>query len=253
MNENKNHKLIESKTDYREAYERANLYKELIAHDLNNILQNIYSSLELCTFYVNNPKKSESMIKMLKIINEQVIRGEKLISNVRNLSKLEENEISIKSMDINAALKNAIKYISKSFQERKININIKDTALSKKYNVRANDLLLAMFENVLINAVKYNENPIVEIIIQISKIQKKKTNFVKIEFIDNGIGIIDTRKKKIFQKGCEIYKGAKGMGFGLSLVKKVIECYNGQIWVEDKIKGDFTKGSNFVILIPEGD
>ena len=253
MNEKKNHKLKESKINYREAYERANLYKELIAHDMNNILQNIHSSSELCSSYVNNPKKSESMIKMLNIINEQVIRGEKLISNVRNLSKLEENEISIQSMDINAALKNAIKYISKSFQERKININIKDIALDKKYSVQANDLLLDVFENVLLNAVKYNENPIVEINIQISKIQKKGTNFVKIEFIDNGIGILDARKKKIFQKGYEIYKGAKGMGFGLSLVKKVIESYNGQIWIEDRIKGDYSKGSNFIILIPEMD
>jgi signal transduction histidine kinase len=41
------------------------------------------------------------------------------------------------------------------------------------------------------------------------------------------------------------------MGLGLSLVKKIIDSYKGQIWVEDKIKGDFTKGSNFIILIPE--
>lgn len=40
------------------------------------------------------------------------------------------------------------------------------------------------------------------------------------------------------------------MGLGLSLVKLIIEKYNGQIWVENKIKGDITKGSNFIILLP---
>ena len=43
------------------------------------------------------------------------------------------------------------------------------------------------------------------------------------------------------------------MGVGLSLVKKIIKKYNGKIWVEDKVKGDYTKGSNFIILIPEAD
>ncbi len=41
------------------------------------------------------------------------------------------------------------------------------------------------------------------------------------------------------------------LGLGLSLTSKIIDSYNGKIWVEDRIKGDYTKGGNFVILIPE--
>ena len=41
------------------------------------------------------------------------------------------------------------------------------------------------------------------------------------------------------------------MGLGLSLVKKIIESYHGQIWVEDRFEGDYSKGSNFIVLIPE--
>ena len=40
------------------------------------------------------------------------------------------------------------------------------------------------------------------------------------------------------------------MGLGLSLVKKTIDRYNGKIWVENKVKDDYSKGSNFIILIP---
>ncbi len=40
------------------------------------------------------------------------------------------------------------------------------------------------------------------------------------------------------------------MGIGLSLVSKLIELYGGTIWIEDRIRGDSTKGSNFIILIP---
>ena len=41
------------------------------------------------------------------------------------------------------------------------------------------------------------------------------------------------------------------MGFGLTLVKKIIESYKGKIWIEDRVEGDCTQGSNFVFLIPE--
>ena len=41
------------------------------------------------------------------------------------------------------------------------------------------------------------------------------------------------------------------MGLGLSLVKKIIQKYEGKVWVENIVKDDYSKGSNFIILIPE--
>ena len=42
-------------------------------------------------------------------------------------------------------------------------------------------------------------------------------------------------------------------GIGLSLVSRILEIYNGKIWVEDKVKGEYSQGSKFVVLIPEAD
>jgi signal transduction histidine kinase len=55
----------------------------------------------------------------------------------------------------------------------------------------------------------------------------------------------------IFQKGHKKDKNVRGMGIGLSLVKKIIESYNGEIWVENRIQNDKSQGSNFIMLIPE--
>ncbi len=41
------------------------------------------------------------------------------------------------------------------------------------------------------------------------------------------------------------------MGVGLSIVKRIIDNFKGNIWVEDRIKGDYSKGSNFIVLLPE--
>ena len=67
------------------------------------------------------------------------------------------------------------------------------------------------------------------------------------------MGVSDDRKEKIFQRGFMEDKSVRGMGLGLSLVKKIIDSYNGQIWVEDKVQGDHSKGSNYIILIPQGE
>ena len=71
------------------------------------------------------------------------------------------------------------------------------------------------------------------------------------QFIDNGIGITDERKPQIFIRGYSEETSIHGMGLGLSLVKKIIESYNGKIWMEDRVKDDYTKGINCLILIPE--
>ena len=84
----------------------------------------------------------------------------------------------------------------------------------------------------------------------ISVIDNQLDDYIKIEFKDNGIGIDDDRKELIFQETHMKNRYSKGMGIGLSLVAKLIEIYGGNIWVEDRISGDSTKGSNLVILIP---
>ena len=77
----------------------------------------------------------------------------------------------------------------------------------------------------------------------------KETKTITVK--DNGIGISDYRKRSIFEKGTRKSQKSKGMGLGLSLVKKIIDTYKGVIWVEDRIKGDYKQGSNFVIILQE--
>ena len=116
--------------------------------------------------------------------------------------------------------------------------------------MKANDLVGNIFENILINSIMHNKNDTIDIVIKISKFDVEHTSYIKIELIDNGIGIPDDRKKEIFITREEEESKFK-TGLGLSFIKKIVEYYNGKIWVEDRIKGDYTKGSNFILLIPK--
>ncbi len=232
-----------SEKNFRDAYNNAELYKDIFVHDISNILQNIWSADDLLNFY--KEKSDESDVKsLINIINIQVIRGAMLISNIRNLSKLERGNIEKKQINIINVLKDAIEFIESTFKQfnLKIEIEYKEFVL----NTDANDLLLEIFNNILINAIRHNKNECSEILINVFS----ENNYIKIQFIDNGVGVDDSRKEIIFQREkSEIHKNNTGLG--LSVTKKIIESYKGRIWVEDRVFGDYSKGSMFIITLPK--
>lgn len=240
--------LREAEEKYREAYGRVSFYKDLFSHDINNILQNILTSVELSAIYLDQKEKQDKISETLEIIKDQVKKGSNLISRLRELTNIEEDPLVIQRIEIQNRIKKIIDYIKNTFQDKNIEINIE--SLNQRNYVQANNLIEDVFENILINAVKYNDNPTIEILIKFTKEQENGKNFLKLEFIDNGRGIPDNKKEMIFQPGYQLQKSSKGMGIGLSLVKKIIKSYDGKIWVEDRVKGDYTKGTNFFFLIP---
>jgi PAS domain S-box-containing protein len=242
-------KLESSEIKYRKAYSRADCYKGLFTHDISNMFHTIGNSIELCDTLLKEGIKNNDMLEYFVVIEQQIKRGKKLINNIRNLSEIEESEMPLEPTEIFEKLRSAIQFTRINFQKREIIINIESE--TNKIYVFANDLLLDVFENILINSVLYNKNDTVEIEINSSRVIENEKRHIKLEFKDNGIGINDTKKKLIFKKNVKKSIGSKGMGLGLSLVAKLLDLCEGKIWVEDRIKGDYTQGSNFIIQIPE--
>jgi PAS domain S-box-containing protein len=239
-----------SERNYKDAYDMANFYKDLFTHDMNNILQIINSSAEIITFQLGDSEKSIFIENLINMIKSQIDRGAKLISDVRTLTSLDEDDIMMDTLDISRYLNESIKFVKKAYPNKKLSINKKEDS-SENYLIIGNELLQDVFDNILINAIKYNENTIIDLDIRFSKNTIDHKKYIKIEFIDNGIGVTDARKELIFQPGHRDIKGSKGMGIGLSLVSKIMEIFQGKIWVEDKVKGDYSQGSKFIVLLPE--
>ena len=151
-------------------------------------------------------------------------------------------------VEVFSALRSSINFTRISFPNKDIDIKVISDYGS--IYVMANELLSEVFENIIMNSINYNKNKVIQIEVVISAIDIHNKNYVKVEFKDNGIGIEDTRKEFIFQETQMKSRYSKGMGIGLSLVSKLIELYGGTIWIENRIRGDSRKGSNFIILIP---
>jgi PAS domain S-box-containing protein len=212
--------LKESEEKYREAYNRAEFYKDLFAHDINNILQSILSGIQISQLVIDHPEKRDSLKINAGIIKEQVIRGAKLVSNVQKLSKLEEAGQNLEKIEILNVLKNTISHMKKSYKDK--NLATRVDSIGEKLFIKANSLLEDVFENLLINAVRHNKNLTIEITFRISRERKVGISYLKIEILDNGIGVADSMKEKIFQRGNIKEKGVYGMGLGLALVRGII-------------------------------
>jgi signal transduction histidine kinase len=233
----------------REAYNRATFYKDLFIHDISNLINNLNLALMQYSEFFDDSTKVKKSRESYEVMRTQINRSMRLISNVRKLSQIEESENPLERFDLFEKLEEAKKIIGVHYLEKDILIQIESEY--KNGFIHANELLIDVFENLLINAIKYNDNTIVEIGISVSRVEKNGKFYFKLEFKDNGIGIKVSKKDVIFQKGHKDEKLTKGMGFGLTLVIKILESYEGKIWVEDKVMGDHTKGSNFIVLIPE--
>ncbi|MGV9200346.1 MAG: PAS domain S-box protein, partial [Promethearchaeia archaeon] len=239
--------LKRSQEKYKKAYDRAEFYKDLFAHDMNNIFQNVKTSIELLQLWRDDSKKEEERENLIRIVEEQIDRGGNLIANVRKLSILDQEDIIPQNVDLEEMLVNSVNYITK--RVNKNNIHIKIIPFPEDFKVLGGDLLLDAFKNVVCNAIIHNDKERKKLIIQVSKEESQDTNWIKIEFQDNGIGIDDKLKKLIFIRNERRDKSKGGLGIGLSLVKKIIDTYHGKIWVEDRVKNDHTQGSNFIILL----
>ncbi|MFX1390355.1 MAG: sensor histidine kinase [Promethearchaeota archaeon] len=238
--------ILENQNNIKEAYRYTEFYKDLFTHDIRNILQNILLANNYVEQIKNNIEKLDKLPEICSLVKEQVLRGENLIKNVTKLSEIRNSLLPIYSIEINDILEKTTKVVKESYNHRNISINLP----KQRLKISANDLFENIFENLLVNAVIHNNNKNIEIDIKTSEYPVDQKPYIKIEIIDNAIGIPDDIKKEIFiTREEEDTKYRTGLGF--SLIKKVIESYKGKIWVEDRVKGDYSKGSNFILIIPE--
>ena len=97
--------------------------------------------------------------------------------------------------------------------------------------------LQQLFQNLISNAVKFidKEKGTVEIDF------KEHTSFYEFSVKDNGMGIEKKHHKKIFKIFHALDKSKTSSGIGLSIVKKIIDHYGGEIWLESEV----SKGTIF--------
>jgi signal transduction histidine kinase len=222
--------------------ERAELYVDLLSHDINNMNQVAIGYTELAINElkngVTNPTSLEKTVDMLVNIS-------RLINNVRIIQRVKAGEINPKMVDLGSLLDETIgRY--RSVRGRKVTINF---TRRDGCHVMATELLQEVFSNLISNAIKHSAGA-VTIDIDMRKIRYNGEEYCAVSVSDNGPGIPDEKKKALFTCFMRGSTKAKGTGLGLYLVKSLVETFKGYVWAEDRVTGDHTKGSKFVAMLP---
>jgi PAS domain S-box-containing protein len=222
----------------RDAKMQAELYLDLISHDINNMNQVGLGFLELALEKLDDDGKA-LLSKPLEVLKNSSM----LIDNVRKTRKALTGELKLHTTDLGKMLYETIEEYS-SREE----VAIHYTPIGENY-VMANDLLKDVFSNLVDNAIKHSRKPVV-IGIGMERITGDRSDFYKVFIEDDGPGIPDDIKDKIFERMTRGDTKAKGSGLGLYLVKTLVRSFNGNVWVENRVPGDYTRGSRFVVKLP---
>lgn len=229
-----------------EAKERAELYLDLMGHDISNMHQIAMSQLELAEEIMAESGRLVSDEKELIETPLQTLeRSAMLINNVRKLQKLRMGEYSIEILDLGVLLDEVVTENS-NIPGTNVIINYPTT---KGHYVKANQLLSDVFANLVDNAIKHSGGS-VKINIGVSKANDNGRMFSRVIVEDDGPGIPDERKEEIFNRLKRGQTMARGTGLGLYIVKTLVKSYHGHITIEDRVAGDHSKGSRFIVSLP---
>lgn len=239
MRRNADEKLNASKAE-------AELYVDLMGHDINNMNQIALGFIELVQEKIGN---GESLHREDAVLLGRAIgslnNSSKLIDNVRKIQREKLGLYKLELIDVCKMLIEVIGQFKKS-DDRDIAINYE---CPEGLFVPANELLREVFTNLIGNSVKHSGGPLT-INVKAEKVGKNGEGFCRVIVEDNGPGIPDSLKRTLFDRLSLTTTRVRGKGFGLCLIKILVDDYNGHFSVEDRVSGDHTKGAKFVVTLP---
>lgn len=229
---NENESLLRSKS----------MLMATVTHDLQTPLGSIMGFHDLLKDAATTPKQKQ----YLDNIKESAGYIVKLVNDLLDFSKLENNRISIekKPFNLKALIENTCKTLEPIAVNKNIELNwdideeLNGGFLSDSYRIKQ------VLTNLVSNAVKFTSEGSVEVT------GKIENNAVYIAILDTGIGIARDKHGDVFKEFTQAHTGIEkkfgGTGLGLTISKKITELLGGTILLESE-EG---QGSIFTIKLP---
>ena len=211
-------------SDLKAANREANLYLDILTHDIGNTenVSRLYTDLLLDTLGGEAAGYAENLRRSIN-------RSIEILGNVSTIRRIYRASPELTPIDLDEVITGMIA----SFPAGTIHYD------GTHYRVLADDLLPVIFNNLIGNAVKHG-GPDVEVEIRVDEVDGE----VRVSVEDTGQGVPDMEKEAIFHR-YEQQKRGVGEGLGLYLVQILVEHYGGRIWADDRRPGCPGEGAAF--------
>jgi signal transduction histidine kinase len=221
---------------------RAELYIDVMGHDINNLNQSAIAHLE---FIKDDPGLTEDERASINAALAAVMGSAGIIGNVRKIQRINEERLDIVPENLDSLIMACIKEVPRP-KGKEIVVNY---APHPGLTVSGNPLLKEAFCNLIGNSIKYSgERVTIDVVVE--KTEKAGRQYYDVIIADNGNGIPDDLKPKLFRRLQRGTTKAQGKGLGLYIVRSLVEKLGGSVSVENRVPGDYTKGSKFIVSLP---
>jgi len=221
-----------------------------VAHEIKNPLASLRSAVGSLRFV----KKDEHRDKLLDVIEHDVRRLDRLVSDISNASRLDSELVKEEEEEFNLlkTLSNLCQYLSQQAGEKGVDFIIdlpSDTISIHGLEAR----LAQVFVNLVTNAISFCEDGDA-----VRVWARRRENRVLIVVEDTGPGIPEQALTKVFKRFYSERPQAefgKHSGLGLAISKQIVEAHGGVIWAENirPTAADPTSdplGARFVVGLP---
>lgn len=209
-----------------------------IGHELNNPLNNILSYTKLIER--ENPDPEPAMAEDLEGLRSEALRAGRIVKGILNFARQVPPEYN--QFDLTTWLNDTLLLIAPEAHKYRVFVELGDIPEVDLEGDR--NQLQQVMVNLLINAIQVSEdNQVVQI-----NVSLPDADHVRIVISDEGTGIDDKTRDKIFDPFFSTKSVGEGSGLGLSISLGIIQYHNGSLTLENNERG----GVDAIILLPLG-
>ncbi|MHA1246469.1 MAG: PAS domain S-box protein [Candidatus Thorarchaeota archaeon] len=227
-----------------EERDRANLYLEVMTHDLNNINQELVFALGLLAESVELNDEAEGLLEQTRW---NIRRSARMIRSMHILLTLQTRPPDPEPVDISNLFMAAVETVRQDLPWKTITVN--HDIPDDKFIIAGNQYVREVFFNTLHNAAVYDQSEDVSIDVHVERDQSR--GIIRVVIEDRGPGVPDNLKNAVFRRTDEDARRLVGRGLGLTLVNTIMQSIDGSVWLEDRVQGQNQSGTRVVLEFRE--
>lgn len=191
--------------------------------------------------------------RLFEILNKNTQRMEELVNQILDFTRIEAGlfEIKLGKFSLPELIREVVESFSLLAEKKKIILKVETIQDIGKVNADR-QRIQQVIGNLLNNAIKFTPDG-GRVEISVKKKEETITPEIEVRVKDNGIGIPQEVKEKIFERFYQVdsslTRESGGFGLGLTIARHIVEAHHGKIWVESPPPGE-NKGSCFVFTLP---